>query len=92
MTPLSLQLDGSQLRVEWPDGTLSLAASHLRRHCRCAECRRIARLDGEPGIAAGLQLEQASPVGSYGVQLQFSDGHDRGIYPWSYLRELAEGG
>jgi DUF971 family protein len=25
----------------------------------------------------------------YGVQLVFDDGHERGIYPWSYLRELA---
>jgi DUF971 family protein len=24
----------------------------------------------------------------YGVQLVFSDGHERGIYPWAYLRDL----
>jgi DUF971 family protein len=23
------------------------------------------------------------------VQLVFSDGHDRGIYPWPYLHQLA---
>ncbi|MDA3875695.1 MAG: gamma-butyrobetaine hydroxylase-like domain-containing protein [Halothiobacillus sp.] len=28
-------------------------------------------------------------VGGYGVQIIFQDGHDRGIYPWAYLRELA---
>nr|WP_234825174.1 gamma-butyrobetaine hydroxylase-like domain-containing protein [Cupriavidus necator] len=24
----------------------------------------------------------------YGVQIVFSDGHDRGIYPWRYLQAL----
>ena len=25
----------------------------------------------------------------YGVQIEFSDGHARGIYPWRYLSELS---
>jgi DUF971 family protein len=24
----------------------------------------------------------------YGLQLVFSDGHERGIYPWAYLSSL----
>ena len=28
-------------------------------------------------------------VGSYAINIAFSDGHDRGIYPWAYLREIA---
>ncbi|CAI8772207.1 hypothetical protein EMIT0P43_170072 [Pseudomonas jessenii] len=24
----------------------------------------------------------------YGLQLVFSDGHERGIYPWAYLARL----
>ena len=24
----------------------------------------------------------------YGVQLVFSDGHQRGIYPWAYLAQM----
>jgi DUF971 family protein len=28
------------------------------------------------------------PVGHYAVQPTFSDGHDSGIYSWSYLHEL----
>ena len=27
-------------------------------------------------------------VGNYALQLVFSDGHERGIFPWGYLREL----
>ena len=28
------------------------------------------------------------PMGHYGINIAFSDGHARGIYPWSYLAEL----
>jgi len=34
-----------------------------------------------------VQLSGVEPVGQYAVQLLFSDGHDRGIYPWSLLRQ-----
>jgi len=29
------------------------------------------------------------PIGDYAVNIAFSDGHNRGIYPWPYLRLLA---
>ena len=31
-------------------------------------------------------------IGDKGLNLVFSDGHGRGIYPWAYLRELGEPG
>lgn len=34
-------------------------------------------------------LERIEPVGQYAVKLQFSDGHDSGIYSWDYLDEIA---
>jgi len=92
MTPLSLHLDGSQLRIEWPDGAQSLAAAHLRRHCRCADCQRIARLDwcrtAQPDCNWNKPLWSAAMV----CNCSSANGHDRGIYPWSYLRELAAAG
>ena len=27
-------------------------------------------------------------IGNYGLQLVFGDRHERGIYPWPYLRSL----
>jgi DUF971 family protein len=38
---------------------------------------------------AGVNLAAAEPVGQYALNLRFSDGHERGIYPWALLRELA---
>jgi len=28
------------------------------------------------------------PVGTYGIQPSFSDGHNTGIYSWEYLYDL----
>ncbi len=28
-------------------------------------------------------------VGNYAINIAFSDGHDRGIYPWALLQEFA---
>jgi DUF971 family protein len=49
-----------------------------------------ARVDGW-AVRAGpdLTIVDVRPVGHYAVNLVFSDGHDRGIYPWVYLREIA---
>ncbi len=35
-----------------------------------------------------VEITALEPVGAYGVQPRFSDGHETGIYTWSYLREL----
>jgi DUF971 family protein len=87
--PSEIALDPQGLDVHWGEEKFRLAATHLRNQCRCAACKQLA-LQGTPVVAgAGIQLTNASPVGSYAVQLHFSDGHERGIYPWSYLRELA---
>jgi DUF971 family protein len=76
----------------WPDRRLTVAASRLRAACRCADCRR-ARIDDEVNLpAAGIALADVRLVGDHALNIVFSDGHNRGIYPWSYLRELAEEG
>ncbi len=37
-----------------------------------------------------VTLVDIKPVGHYAVQLVFSDGHNSGIYSWTYLAELIE--
>jgi prepilin-type processing-associated H-X9-DG protein len=37
-----------------------------------------------------LIIEAVNAIGTYGVNIAFSDGHARGIYPWPYLAALAE--
>ncbi|OLF53161.1 DUF971 domain-containing protein [Pseudomonas chlororaphis] len=78
-----------QLQLTWGDGREQrLEHVELRRQCPCAQCRAL-RLQGlRPRVDARLRLLHIHPQG-YGLQLVFSDGHDRGIYPWAYLAQMA---
>jgi DUF971 family protein len=82
--------DGRSLHVTFDNGTVfTLPAHRLRAACRCAHCRR-AQIDGVfPGQFPSANITGVVPIGHYAVNLAFSDGHARGIYPWSYLAELA---
>jgi DUF971 family protein len=88
--PVALELErrGRGLLVNWGEGhEQPLSQRQLRAACPCAECRRIRLLGGEISVAADVEIEQLQPMG-YGVQIVFSDGHARGIFPWRYLAEL----
>lgn len=37
-----------------------------------------------------VNIEAINSVGNYALQLVFDDGHDTGIYSWTYLYELCE--
>jgi len=89
MAPTGLRSSAGTLLVEWPDSSISqLSHTRLRASCPCSQCR-AARLAGRiDTVSANVRLSAIHTQG-YGVQLVFSDGHDRGIYPWQYLRELA---
>lgn len=86
--PSTVELAPDRLRLHWPDGVAELDAATLRAACRCGGCRagRNVSTDSPP------RLVGAEPVGLYALQLRFSDGHERGIYPWSLLRELPRAG
>lgn len=83
-----------RLGLAWADGQArELSALALRRACRCAHCesRRRKGLEVAAGTPGDIAIVGVVPQGSTGVQLQFSDGHERGIYPWHWLRELPDG-
>ena len=35
-----------------------------------------------------VRAQNLEPVGRYAARLQWSDGHDAGIYSWDYLLEM----
>jgi DUF971 family protein len=41
----------------------------------------------QPGMN---ELASLTPVGNYGVQASWKDGHDSGIYSWEMLRTVFE--
>ncbi len=70
------------------DDALSIAAETLRISCKCAHCTR-ARFDGRfPEAFPGIAITEIGDLG-YGLNISFSDGHNRGIYPKPYLLSLA---
>ncbi|MGF6200980.1 gamma-butyrobetaine hydroxylase-like domain-containing protein [Pseudomonas laurylsulfatiphila] len=64
---------------------LDQALELLRCTCLPMSSRRwrIWRVD------ARVRVIELNPQG-YGLQLVFSDGHERGIYPWAYLAGLTD--
>ncbi|HKJ61670.1 MAG TPA: DUF971 domain-containing protein [Hyphomicrobiales bacterium] len=91
MTPdrLIIRDDGAILRIFWPDGRSDdIKAALLRQESRSARSRR-AQIDNCPSVSGDVRIESVDPVGTYAVNIGFSDGEHRGIYPWDYLAELS---
>ncbi len=80
--------DLASLSLTTSDGRqLALAAEALRAACKCAHCTR-ARFDGRfPQNFPGIAIVEVADLG-YGLNISFSDGHNRGIYPKTYLLDL----
>jgi prepilin-type processing-associated H-X9-DG protein len=86
-----LKSDRMRLGIAWGDSNaVEVSAPRLRAACRCAWCTRV-RIDGT--FAASFEAitnDRLAPVGDYAINIAFSDGHARGIYPWAYLQSIAE--
>jgi len=73
------------------DVEFKLSAEFLRVFSPSAEVRGHG--PGQEVLQTGKSSDGIAgiePVGHYAVQISFDDGHDSGLYSWSYLRDLAE--
>ncbi|GAB4314060.1 MAG: DUF971 domain-containing protein [Candidatus Zixiibacteriota bacterium] len=81
------------IRVKWKDGSETVfPARFLRLACPCAGC--IEEMTGkkildESTIPDDVHPLSISPVGRYAIQIQWSDGHNTGLYTWERLSDLA---
>ena len=74
------------LSLHFVDGRVaSLPHARLRSACPCSECRALRRAGNEVDVDAQVRLDALEPVGTYALNLVFSDGHRRGIYPYPML-------
>jgi len=86
--------DGSRLRIRWHDGAVSEYAPWLlRMRCPCARC--VDEMTGIRTLTPDSVAPEVYPlaieyVGRYALRFDWSDGHGTGIYPFDYLRRLAE--
>ncbi|MCE7523383.1 DUF971 domain-containing protein [Alloalcanivorax xenomutans] len=76
---------GRTLELIWENGEISrLASTALRRACRCAYCE-AARRRGTDRVDGDITIRNVAMADLGALQLTFSDGHDRGRFPWNYL-------
>ncbi len=78
------------LRVAFDDGSdFTLAAEYLRVQSPSAEVQGHGPADRKTvGGKRHVAISAVEPVGNYAVRLIFDDGHDTGLYSWTYLHEL----
>jgi DUF971 family protein len=87
---LTLKLAEKRLDVTFDDGAkFSLSAEYLRVESPSAEVQGHSP-DQKTLIAgrAAVGIARLEPVGNYAIRIVFDDGHDTGLYSWSYLYEL----
>ncbi len=78
------RVDRYHFSIEWLDGKKSLYQfSTVQGKCPCIECS----MKNET-CAVDVEGIEIHPIGNYGVQISFSKGCSKGIYPFSYLRRL----
>src|SRR5258708_16910895 len=80
---------GGVVTVACGDGArFELRAEYLRVESPSAEVRGHG---GPKTIVLGKQdvkISGLEPVGNYAVRIGFDDGHDSGLYSWTYLHQL----
>ena len=66
-----------------------LSAEYLRVHSPSAEVRGHGPGQGKlPSGKLHIGINNLKAAGNYGLRIEFDDGHDSGIYTWSYLSDL----
>ena len=101
LKPTGITADRKQrsMTVHWSDGHASVYSfTLLRAACPCAECRGgHEKMGGDPDPdifdlpdeeTPRTRMAQVEPVGTYGLTIEWEDGHHYGIYNWDFLRRL----
>ena len=93
-TPKEIKLHQKSrlLEIQFDDNTeCKLSCEMLRVYSPSAE------VQGHSPNQAVLQIGKEDvnivkidPVGNYAIKIKFSDGHDTGLFSWSYLYHLAK--
>ena len=89
--PAAITRRDDGILIEWDqrgDRTF-FEARTLRLACPCAEC--VEEMSGRPlldpvRVPLDVKPLRIALVGAYGIRLEWSDGHDTGIYTFERLR------
>ncbi len=85
--------DRRTLTLQWPQGQQALSAHRLRVNSPSAEVKGHFGQGGVVPVGKEqVTIKALEPVGSYALKIIFSDGHQTGLYTWTYLYGLGSGG
>jgi len=91
-SPQEIKTTGSVITIRWSDGHVGrYEGRDLRLACRCAACvdewshESLVQPDRVPFDVKPKAIEV---MGNYALHLDWSDGHNTGIYTYDYLREV----
>jgi DUF971 family protein len=88
------------IQIDWKDGHLSkYSLGYLRDECPCATCTGAHGTEPEksnysapaapfPMFKPTLKMLNVEPVGHYAIRIEWSDGHNTGIYSFDHLRKI----
>ncbi len=84
---LVLEAQGGELSVAFPGrDRFTLPAELLRVMSPSAEVQgHSAAQRVTVGLKKNVKIKALQPIGNYAVRIDFSDGHNTGLFTWSYL-------
>ncbi len=95
LMPHAIRRQDDGLVIVWHEGTEGtlLEARALRLSCPCAGCHD--EMTGVPLLEPSQVPDDIHPVsvvlvGTYGIRVTWSDGHDTGIYTFEALQRVSQ--
>ena len=88
------------IKIDWKDGHRSdYALAYLRDECPCATCTGAHGTEPQKSNYSAppspfqmykptLKMVSVEAVGNYAVRIEWSDGHNTGIYSFDHLRKI----
>jgi len=89
-TQVRLTDEGRLLTITFDSGEVfALSSRRLRIATPSVEARRLSASDREAQIGGRtVKIVAIEAVGNYAIRPTFNDGHETGIFTWTYLRQL----
>jgi len=90
------------IQIDWKGGhRSSYSLAYLRDHCPCASCTGAHGTEPQRSSYSApqqtnpfkmytpvLKMLNVEPVGHYAFRIEWSDGHNTGIYSYDHLRKI----
>jgi len=93
--PVKINLKKNEsLLIKWDDySETNIPLNRLRELCPCATCKTERERQSKNYLPIfnrdQVTVKSLVPVGNYAIGITWNDGHNTGIYEYSYLKMLS---